>query len=300
MFCLDDAGDRTKPLKDEIVAERCARLCGACEETLEKSGGEKTLYIIGTEVPVPGGSKEREVSIRPTGVENIRNTLAVTEEAFRKARLEEAWERVIAVVAQPGVEFSDDHVFYYDHDKALLLSRALDDSPLVYETHSTDYQTGSSLKQLVADHFCILKVGPWLTFAYREALFSLAKIEKELAYKIGKLSELEETAEKVMLEALPNYWEKYYHGAEDEKRFARKFSLSDRLRYYWPAAALQEAVERLFANLSGAGIPLSLVSQYLPHLFMPLCEGLIGKTPGDLAIAHIRNTLDLYARACGF
>jgi len=304
MFCLDDAGDRSKPLADEITAERTARLCKACEDAANEfnfiAAGDKPLYIIGTEVPIPGGSKEKEAFIQPTSPQSVKNTLGTMEGAFIKAGLEDAWERVIAVVVQPGVEFGDDHIFYYDRQKALGLSRALDNSPLVFEAHSTDYQTGQSLKQMVEDHFCILKVGPALSYAYREALFSLAKIENELSFKIASPSNLEETAEKVMLEFIPNYWEKYYYGTEEEKRFARKFSLSDRIRYYWPHRQLAAAVEKLLGNLSYAGIPLTLVSQYMPHLVMPLCEGKIGKSPYDLVIAHIRCVLDFYSFSCGF
>jgi D-tagatose-1,6-bisphosphate aldolase subunit GatZ/KbaZ len=297
MFCLDDAGDKTKPLADEISAERTARLCKACEDAAREN---KPLYVIGTEVPVPGGSKEKETFIRPTSPQSIKNTLTAMEEAFIKAGLEDAWKRVIAVVAQPGVEFGDEHVFNYDRGKAKSLSHALDNSPLVFEAHSTDYQTRQNLKHMVEDHFCILKVGPALSYAYREALFSLAKIENELKFKIASPSNLEETAEKVLLESRPNYWEKYYHGTEDEKRFARKFSLSDRIRYYWPHKQLAEAVDKLFNNLSSVGIPFTLVSQYMPHLAMSFCEGTIGKSAYDLVIAHIRCILELYSFSCGF
>ncbi|MDR0497262.1 MAG: class II D-tagatose-bisphosphate aldolase, non-catalytic subunit [Treponema sp.] len=310
MFCLDDY--RTKPLAYEIIAERTARLCKACEDSSNeigtKEGQGKPLYIIGTEVPVPGGTggetrpqeaSEKENVITPTSPENIKETILTMERAFRKAGLESAWERVIAVVAQPGVEFGEDSIFYYDREKALSLSRVLDNSPLVYEAHSTDYQTGQNLKHLVEDHFCILKVGPSLTYAYREALFSLAKIEKELAFKIASLSNLEETIEKVMLESRPNYWEKYYYGTEEEKHFARKFSLSDRVRYYWPNEELVAAVEKLFGNLSSVGIPQILLRQYMPHLLLPLHDDMIGKSPNELVTAHIRRTLELYAIACG-
>ena len=298
MFCKDDGGDRAKPLADEVTAERTARLCIACE-TASNEALEKPLYIIGTEVPIPGGSKEKETSIKLTEAESIKKTIAAMESSFKKAGLEDAWERVIAVVAQPGVEFGDDHVFCYDREKAKPLSHALDTIPQVYEVHSTDYQTAANLKNLVEDHFCILKVGPALTFAYREAVFALAKTEHELRHKIASPSKLEETVEKAMLEGKPNYWEKYYYGTEEEKAFARKFSLSDRIRYYWPNKDVAAAVDRLFSNLS-AGIPLPLISQYMPHLFMPVCEGQIKNSPQDLAIAHIRGILELYSHACGF
>lgn len=51
---------------------------------------------------------------------------------------------------------------------------------MVYEAHSTDYQTRTAYWELVRDHFAILKVGPALTFALREAIFALAQIEQEL------------------------------------------------------------------------------------------------------------------------
>ena len=64
------------------------------------------------------------------------------------------------------------------------MQRACNENPekkcIVYEAHSTDYQKKDSLKKMVEDNFAILKVGPWLTFAFREAVFALAKIEEEL------------------------------------------------------------------------------------------------------------------------
>ena len=51
---------------------------------------------------------------------------------------------------------------------------------MVYEAHSTDYQTRDALRALVKDHFAILKVGPGLTFAMREALWALDAIDQEL------------------------------------------------------------------------------------------------------------------------
>jgi D-tagatose-1,6-bisphosphate aldolase subunit GatZ/KbaZ len=151
----------------------------------------------------------------------------------------------------------------------------------------------------VEDHFCILKVGPWLTWGYREAVFSLARMEDDLFDK-DKRSNLQEVLEETMVNSVPNYWENYYRGTEAEKRFCRKYSFSDRSRYYWTNPRLQGAVEKLLTNLSGRDIPLSLVSQYMPNLFMPVSEGLVKKTPRDLIIAQIRGIVGLYAEACGF
>mgnify|MGYP002140241092 CR=1 FL=1 len=83
-------------------------------------------------------------------------------------------------VVQPGVEFDHHKVIDYDRAKAARLSRALDGQPhIVFEAHSTDYQTPKALKALVEDHFAILKVGPGVTFALREAFWALDAIERE-------------------------------------------------------------------------------------------------------------------------
>ena len=299
MFCADDAGDRRKPLPDTVVAKRVVELCKACEETLPEDIAEsaKPFYIIGTEVPVPGGAREQEAAVRPTAPEDIRETLEVSRKSFLDAGLEAAWERVCAVVAQPGVEFGDDQVFYYNREKARNLSRALDRERLVYEAHSTDYQTERCLKELVEDHFCILKVGPWLTFAYREALFALAAIERELVPG-EEQSGLETILEEVM-NAAPQYCAKYYQGSDEERRFKRRFSFSDRSRYYWTDPRLLGAAETLLANLSARKLPLSLISQYFNGQFMSVSEGLVPARPRDLLAAHIRGVLGMYARACG-
>ena len=55
------------------------------------------------------------------------------------------------------------------------------------------------------NHFAILKVGPWLTFALREAVFALANIEEEwLSGRKGfTTSRVRETLDEAML-ANPN------------------------------------------------------------------------------------------------
>jgi D-tagatose-1,6-bisphosphate aldolase subunit GatZ/KbaZ len=299
MFCADDLGDRYKPLADEIVAERAAELCQVCEDCAgDMKEEDKPLYVIGTEVPVPGGARQEASSVPPTLPENLCATLEITKRAFYDAGLEAAWGRVIAAVVQPGVEFGDNQVFYYRRENARMLSAVLESIPLVFEVHSTDYQTERCLTELVEDHFCILKVGPWLTFAYREALFALEQMEAELI-RDGR-SRLSDTAEAVMLEELPNYWWKYYQGSDEEQHFKRRFSFSDRIRYYWPDKRLAGAVEQLYANLERIGIPLSLLSQYMPMQFMPVSEGLVTLRPRELVKAHIRNILGVYAQACGW
>ena len=96
-------------------------------------------------------------------------------------RCNDVWPRVIALVVQPGVEFDHLNVIDYEHSATAELRRVLDaEDHLVFEAHSTDYQRPAQLRELVEDHWAILKVGPALTFAMREALFALALIEAEL------------------------------------------------------------------------------------------------------------------------
>ncbi len=299
MFLNNDEGDRTKPLADEIVARRAAALCSTAEEAWKAldNGSPAPVYIIGTEVPIPGGAKEQEDGVGVTPASDARRTVEITRNAFLKEDLSDAWERVCGLVVQPGVEFGDDQVFDFNTEKALELSHALDDIPnLVFEAHSTDYQTPSALSSMTENHFCIQKVGPWLTFAWREALFALASIEDEL---VGgeKSSGLKHLMEKVMMEN-PKYWLKYYPGSDSEQLIKRKYSYSDRSRYYWPDKRLITAVNHLFTNLRNQVLPAIVLSQFMPNQYQAWRQGVLEPDPQDLAEFHVRNVLKVYASAC--
>src|SRR6266849_395648 len=202
MACADDAQNR--PLNDAVIAARAAELCQVAERTCAEmpAGSPAPLYIIGTEVPTPGGEHGPGLAPAVTRAEDAQTTLDNFRKAFSKRGLGPAWERVIGLVVQPGVEFGDVSVFEYDREKAQSLSKCLPASPaLVYEAHSTDYQPPAALREMVEDHFAILKVGPWLTFAFREAVFALAWMEQEW---LGKqrgvtLSHVPETLDQAML-----------------------------------------------------------------------------------------------------
>lgn len=304
MFLQDDAGDRTAPLPDDVVAARAAELCRAAEDSWREHHGEDALpvYIIGTEVPVPGGAQEEEDHVDVTAASAAAQTIEVAREHFHRAGLQDVWSRVCGVVVQPGVEFGDDQVFHYLGEGTVELQQVLDSHPgLVYEAHSTDYQTEEGLSRLVQDHFCILKVGPWLTFAYREALFLLEHIEREVApahTPDDALSCLSDVLEEVMV-AEPGYWKRYYNGNEEELRHKRRYSYSDRSRYYWPHPRLTEAVQRLVANLRTWGIPHGVVSQFFPGQFPQVCAGTLPADPEALVRSRVREVISTYARACG-
>lgn len=301
MFCADDEGDRHKPLADEIVAERAAAMARVAEDTHQEfcAGQPKPVYIIGTEVPIPGGAQEEEEMVSPSLPSDVVKTIEITKAAFEAAGVSDAWNRVCGVVVQPGVEFGDDQVFHYNSEAAQGLSEEImKQENLIYEAHSTDYQSESGLKQLVRDHYCILKVGPWLTFGYREALFALSMIEEEIAGQRGlKTSNLRDVMERTMLED-PTYWQKYYPGDEFEQAFKRKYSFSDRSRYYWPNENIQKAVSTLVSNLKESTISLSLLSQYMPQQYIAINEGIIENDVEQIIIHRTQEVIRLYARAC--
>ena len=298
MFLTDDEGDRSKPLADEIVAARAAALCTTAEETWKTfpAGAHAPVYVIGTDVPVPGGAREHAEVMEVTPAADAQRTVEVTKRAFLDAGLKDAWERVCALVVQPGVEFGDDQVFDYDAVKADALIGALDGVPnLVFEAHSTDYQTEAALTAMTAGHFCVQKVGPWLTYAWREALFALADIETESS--VADSSRLKEILEEVM-QADPKYWKKYYSGTEQEQFIKRKYSYSDRSRYYWPDERLAAAVEKLFANLRAAKPSPTLYYQYMPAEYHAWRAGEVDLDPEAMALRHVRGVLGVYSRAC--
>lgn len=289
------AGD-PQPLTDELVAQRSARLIATAERCAEQ-GAERLTYVIGTEVPVPGGAHETLEGVPPTSAQAARTTLQTHRDAFEAAGVAHVWPRVAALVVQPGVEFDHQQVFAYRSDAARELSAVLDDEgSMVFEAHSTDYQTQDALSALVRDHWAVLKVGPQLTFALREAFFGLAAIEEELVPP-GERSRLKEVLEERML-AQPEQWAGYYTGTAVEQRVNRRYSYSDRLRYYWPDPLVHEAQERLIANLSAVTIPLPLLSQYLPAQYERVRDGRLDAAPEPLVVDQVKQVLRTYARAC--
>lgn len=297
MKCADDGSDKI-PLDPSVIAERSAILCKVSEETYIKSGNDTGMpvYVIGTDVPSPGGSTEYHNQINVTSAEEVEHTIELTKKTFEKYNLHDAWNRVAAVVVQPGVEFGDELVFDYDRNKSQKLVNVIENyRNIVYEAHSTDYQKKELLKQMVEDHFAFLKVGPWLTFAFREAVFAIALIEKELLAhkKEVKLSNLLEVLEERMI-ASPKYWEKYYNFSIDENRLRRKYSYSDRIRYYWADVKVGESLQRLFQNLTSNKIPNILLSQYLPEEYFAVREGIISENPEEIILHKISKVIDIY------
>jgi D-tagatose-1,6-bisphosphate aldolase subunit GatZ/KbaZ len=301
MACADDPGGAGGSLDERTVAKRTADLAAVAEVARgERGGPDGPVYVVGTEVPTPGGEQEEQAALRPTRREAVRRFLSLAQEAFADRGLGSAWHRVIALVVQPGVEFGDNLVHDYAPAAARELSQEVEGIPgLVYEAHSTDYQTEEALRALVRDHFAILKVGPALTFAFREAVFALERVEQEWLLPRGHPpSGIRAALERAML-ASPRHWEKYYHGDPGARSLARAFSLSDRIRYYWTDPEVERALGRLFAAFSGREIPATLLSQYLPWALRPVRERRVANEPRALCRLHVRQVTEVYARACG-
>jgi D-tagatose-1,6-bisphosphate aldolase subunit GatZ/KbaZ len=290
------AGDPT-PLSEAEIVRRAVRLARAAEAAYTVVGGEPPVYVIGTEVPVPGGATETIDGLALTSPEAALATIEAHRQAFIAADLKSAWGRVIASVVQPGVEFDHHNVIDYHPLDAQALSHAITSVPdMVYEAHSTDYQTRDALRTLVKDHFAILKVGPGLTFAMREALWALDAIDQELTPD-HQQARLRDTVLERMRDQ-PKYWTKYYHAVGKPLTVDLQYSLSDRVRYYWPDPVIEAARVRLFENLSANLPPISLLSQHLPHALHAVREGAATRDPLSLAVAHVSAVLDDYHHAC--
>lgn len=298
MRLADD--DPQAVLPDETIARRGARLCRVAENAWQQRRrtvpkAPAPVYIIGSEVPIPGGAQSAEEAIHVTEPEDCWRTLETFERNFKENGLEEAWKRVIGLVVQPGVEFGDSEIHMYRRQNAKSLTESLRTwEQGIFEGHSTDYQTPQALREMVEDGIAILKVGPALTFALREALFALECVERELCHDTGMpLSDFRAVLDRQML-AEPGYWQKHYHGSPSQLQFARAFSFSDRARYYLPAESVELSMNRLLENLSRCAIPLTLLSQYLPWAYLAVRAGEIENTPQALIFEHIGHYIDEY------
>jgi D-tagatose-1,6-bisphosphate aldolase subunit GatZ/KbaZ len=295
------ADDPTGNFDRRIAAHRAAMLCRISEREAEKNPEVPLpVYVIGSEVPAPGGAKENgtKKTIQVTEPDEAAETLEIFESEFRTAKIMNAWERVIAMVVQPGIEFGDDGIQPYNPNKTNgLVSFISQCQNIVFESHSTDYQDLNALHQLVADQFAFLKVGPALTFAFREALLALECIEREwlgLGQKI-ELSHLRETILHAM-ESQPDFWQDYYSGSGGEIAFKKIFSLSDRVRYYWNQPEVQAAMNTLMENLRDNPPPYTLISQYLPEIHKIKRKS--NFYPMELVWEKIAYVLTAYHTAC--
>ena len=291
--------EKNTPLSTEVVAQRGAELYQACMEAYAQRENvlqQMPVFIIGSEVPIPGGATEAEESVSVTEVADFIQTIETYEKKFEAQGLQDAWENIVGVVVQPGVEFGDSQVFYYNRKDAKELCHSLKRYPsLVFEGHSTDYQTKECLREMAEDGVSILKVGPILTFRLREALFALSLMEKEL-FSEEKQSHFIEVLEEVMLDE-PANWANHYHGDEKELYLARKYSYSDRCRYYLANERVQRAIEKLLQNFDEKTIPLNLLHQFMPNQYEKIVRGTLVHTARTLIYDAVQEIALIYEYA---
>ena len=296
------ADDPEGTFPPEIPARRGAFLyrvaMDAYEERLkEVPGAERPVFVIGSEVPVPGGAQEEEEGLTVTSPKAFNETMEAYGKFFAQEGMPDAMEDVVACVVQPGVEFGDEQVFQYDSGAAAELMAALKAHPgLVFEGHSTDYQSRESLRAMTRDGVGILKVGPALTFAYREGLFALNMMEEELIPALDQ-SLFDDILEQVML-ADPGKWKAHYHGSPEALKLKRRYSFSDRSRYYMGHPEVQAAVAKLIDNLRRVDIPLSMLHQYMPEQYDAVRDGLLAKDPEALLQDYVERVMADYEYAC--
>ncbi len=289
---------RDQALSTRTIARRGARLFNKCEEAYQELLAEnpdekRPSFIIGSEVPIPGGEQELEDQVAITKVEDLHETITMYREEFEKIGIDNAFESIVGIVVQPGVEFGDENIVHYNRVETVSLSEAIKEYPgLVLEGHSTDYQAPTQLKEMVEDGIAILKVGPALTFAAREGLFALSHIEKILVPE-GQQAKFPEVLDKVMVDN-PKDWEVYYQGTSEEIALKRKYSLSDRCRYYFAQPAVKEAIEKLFYNLTQCHIPIGLLHQYLPDQYVKVRDGKLPLDPRELVKDKVVGVVEDY------
>ncbi|PLL14465.1 tagatose-bisphosphate aldolase [Tabrizicola sp. TH137] len=274
-------------LPEEVMAERAADLALVAERA---AGGRALAYVIGTEVPVPGGETAVVDHLAVTAPAAVARVVELHRAAFARRGLGSVMERVAAVVVQPGVDFGNAQVVGFDPARAQGLRAAVPGlGGPVYEAHSTDYQEGAALRALVQGHFGILKVGPELTFAFRQAVFALERLAGLMGLPSGV-----EAALVAAMRAEPADWRAYVEPGPEEARMMI-YGLSDRVRYYWPKPGVQAALRALFAAIRAADPAPGLVAQVTGGRVGPvdaarLPETIIRRMVGDVVARYRQAT----------
>lgn len=290
------ADDPEGPLAVDVSASRGAQLALVVDKAFREYSkthpeAPYPVLVVGSEVPIPGGSQDYEDKLCPTKREDFLSQVESFRKAFEEKGLD--FSNVIGFVVQPGVEFGDSFVFQYDSKAASSLMTALKETyGLVFEGHSTDYQTQKSLSGMVKDGIAILKVGPEFTFRLREALLHLCSIGKEMGIIKGP------DFRNVVLSAMdenPVYWKKYYKGTAEEIQYKKIYSYSDRIRYYLPSPKVNESIKEMMESIGV--IPEGMLSQYFPLQYMRYMDGRISSEAESVVIDYIRFFCHKYSLA---
>lgn len=272
------------------IAERAADLCAVAEA--HAPDPSRLIYIIGTEVPIPGGETEEPDALDVTTVARYRETIKTHRDAWAARGLDAAWSRIVSVVTQPGVDFGHTSVYPFVPEKAQPLCDAIaSEGGLTFEAHSTDYQSTAALAALVDKRFFFLKVGPELTFRFRESVWALASIAEQMGLAGPDIREVFKT----QMTSDPKYWQDYYSGTGAELETLKVFSYSDRIRYYWTDEAIAAALNTLLDQLGREDLPETLISQ----AFNGLEFGEMPRDPKALIETHVQRCVVRYFEAAG-
>jgi len=289
-----------KSIDDEIIAKRTAMLCKVAEECFEKISinnphATRPVYVIGADVPPPGG--ESSICQRVTTKEELERSLEYFKEAFKKEGIDYIFDYVIALVANFGFGFGNDEIVDFDMEKVKPLKELLAKYNIVFEGHSTDYQTKENLKRMVECGIAILKVGPALTFALRETLVALSHIEEEIySNEKEKLSRFREVLLNTMLTD-KDHWSKYFDESDKLIRTKLLYSYLDRWRYYFENKNVKNAFYSLIGNLRNIEILPWLVSQYFPYQYQKIRKKQIKGSVNELILDKVGDVISDYIYA---
>lgn len=93
-------------------------------------------------------------------------------------------------------------------------------------------------------------------------------------------------------------WEHHYSGDEATQRLLRRYSYSDRVRYYWNDPDAKRAVHTLISNLRQTRIPETVLGTFLPDEYRAVRAGTLEPDPEALVKHRIRQVLETYSDAC--
>ena len=297
--CSEGCAGEPAQVGDALAAGRAAELAESCEAAAVDP--DRLSYMFGTEVPPPGGARadEDHAIVHPTEPAAATATIAAHEAAFAARGLQSAWSRAVGLVVQPGLEFTPDQVIRFDMSAPDRLSPVLEGHPhLSFEAHSTDYQYPEVFAELGRRHFAVLKVGPALTFAVRQALYALDALAAWVApgRQCGQLPGVMEQ----LMRADTAPWAKHYDAPPDRIGLLLHFGYADRIRYYWALPEAQAAVATLLAALPAKRPALPVLEQVFSPAVIARAEGL-AKAGWARALIHaqVQEALLPYFACCG-
>jgi D-tagatose-1,6-bisphosphate aldolase subunit GatZ/KbaZ len=92
--------------------------------------------------------------------------------------------------------------------------------------------------------------------------------------------------------------EHHYTGDAQAMHLLRRYSYSDRVRYYWNEPQVKQAVDTLMLNLRQTAIPETMLSAFLPEQYRAVRAGTLQPDAHSMIIHGIRQVLRAYAGAC--